>query len=109
MPVRQLLRLTPGLLPGMTSAQLVTKKKTATKKTVKMLQKYCKHTKMPKGWIHIEEEEEDIKEVWQKQREALSASITLGRCSQLGCSAVSHQFPKASSKTTGITTSPSAC
>ena len=64
---------------------------------------------MPKGWIHIEEEEEDIKEVWQKQREALSASITLGRCSQLGCSAVSHQFPKASSKTTGITTSPSAC
>ena len=108
MPVRQLLRLALGLLLGMTSAQVVMKKETATKKTIKMPQKYCKQAKMPKGWVHIREEE-NVEEVWRKQKEALSASTTRRRHTWLGRSVVSPQPLKDLNETTGITTFLSAC
>ena len=54
---------------------------TQIKKTIKMLRKYCTVAKMPKGWVHAaigDDEEVQIKGVWQKQKKALSDSTTCG-------------------------------
>ena len=57
-------------------------KKTATptKKTTKMPRKYRRIAKMPKGWAHavVEGGEEEVDEVWQMQKVALSGCTTPG-------------------------------
>ena len=91
MPVRQPLRLALGISLGTTSAQVLKKTKTTTKKTVKMLRQYHEVIKMPKRWAHVKEEkiQEEITELWRRQRTALSNSTTHGRCNHLACSIVS--------------------
>src|SRR6201996_5665703 len=66
-----------------TSPQTTTptkKIKTPTKKTMKMPRKYREVAKMPRGWAHVvvEEGEEEVEEVWQKQKEVLSGCTTPG-------------------------------
>ena len=56
---------------------------TQTKKTTKMLRKYCKYAKMPKGWKMVEVVDDKVEEVWEKQKQALSDSTTHGRLTQL--------------------------
>ena len=50
-----------------------------TRKTTKMPRKYRAYAKMPKGWRMEEVEDDEVEEVWAKQREALSDSIIPGR------------------------------
>ena len=101
-PVRQPPKLVPGLLLGMTSAQVLKKMETVTKKTTKMPQQYRAWAKMPKGWAHVKEEEirDEIMELWRKQRMALSDSTTCGRQGQSECrldnNAVSLPLPQGS-------------
>ena len=56
---------------------------TRTKKTTKMPRKYRVHAKMPKGWAMVEVEDDEVEEVWAKQKKALSDSITPGRLTRL--------------------------
>ena len=42
-----------------------------------------KYTKMPKGWVMVEVKDDEVEEVWEKQKQALSDSITLGRLTWL--------------------------
>ena len=60
---------------------------TATKKTTKMPQQYCPNLK-GKEWVHVEDVEadtEEVDEVWEMQKKALSDSTILGRHIQSGC------------------------
>ena len=50
-----------------------------TKKTTKMPHKYHAYAKMPKGWKMEEVVDDEVEEVWEKQKTALSDSTTLGR------------------------------
>ena len=50
-----------------------------TKKTTKMPHKYREYAKMPKGWKMAEVEDDEVEEVWGKQKEALSGSTIPGR------------------------------
>ena len=50
-----------------------------TKKTTKMPSKYRAYTKMPKGWKMEEVEDDEVEEVWDKQKKALSDSTIPGR------------------------------
>ena len=49
------------------------------KKTTKMPRQYRKIAKLPKGWKMAEIEDDEVEEVWERQREALSSSTTHGR------------------------------
>ena len=51
-----------------------------------MPQKYCPNLK-GKGWVHVvdtEEDKEEVDEVWEMQKRALSGSTTLGKRSWSG-------------------------
>ena len=50
-----------------------------TKKTTKMPRKYRKYAKMPRGWKMEEVDDDEVEEVWGKQKEALSDSTIPGR------------------------------
>ena len=52
---------------------------TTTKKTTKMPRKYRAYAKMPKGWKMKEVEDDEVEDVWERQKEALSDSTTHGR------------------------------
>ena len=52
---------------------------TWTKKTTKMPHKYRQHAKIPKGWAMAEVVDDEVEEVWAKQKKALSDSTTPGR------------------------------
>ena len=52
---------------------------TRTKKTTKMPRKYRQYAKMPKGWKMEEVVDNEVEEVWEKQKKALSDSTTHGR------------------------------
>ena len=49
------------------------------KRTTKMPRRYREYAKLPKGWKMAEVEDDEVKEVWEHQKEALSGSITPGR------------------------------
>ena len=49
------------------------------KKTTKMPRQYRKYAKLPKGWKMAEVEDDEVEEVWECQKEALSGSTTPGR------------------------------
>ena len=53
--------------------------KTNKKKTTKMPRQYREYAKLPKGWKIAEVEDDKVEEVWERQKEALSGSITHGR------------------------------
>src|ERR1700761_4979802 len=75
------------------ASPLTKKTTTRTKKTTKMLQQYRLTAKMPKGWVHVvveDDGEDEVDEVWEKQKEALSASTTHGSNGAWGPSAVSR-------------------
>ena len=75
-------RSTGTLLPhrdvsaGTSSAVTTT---TTTKKTTKMPRKYREYARLPKGWKMEEVVDDEVEEVWERQREALSDSTTPGR------------------------------
>ena len=52
---------------------------TQKKKTTKMPCKFRKYAKLPKGWVIAEVKDEEVEEVWTKQKQALSGSTTPGR------------------------------
>ena len=52
---------------------------TKTRKTTKMPREYCAYAKMPKGWKMEEVVDNEVEEVWEKQKQALSDSTTPGR------------------------------
>ena len=66
---------------------------TQTKKTTKMPCKYCRHTKMPKGWAMAEVVDDRVEEVWAKQKKALSDSITPGRLTRSVSRSLRAQSP----------------
>ena len=49
------------------------------KKTMKMPRKYREYAKMPKGWKMEEVEDDEVEEVWDWQKEALSDYTIPGR------------------------------
>src|ERR1700761_2075019 len=81
-PRPQLARRSMRLLLRTPSQTTTPTRKTVTpiKKTTKMPRKYREVAKMPRGWAHIivEEGEEEVEEVWQKQKEVLSGCTTPG-------------------------------
>ena len=66
-------------LPRDVSAGTLSTTTTTPKKTTKMPREYCKFAKMPKGWKMEEVVDDEVEEVWEHQKEALSGSITPGR------------------------------
>ena len=52
---------------------------TKKKKTTKMPRKFREYAKLPKGWVMAEVRDEEVEEVWEKQKQALSDSTTPGR------------------------------
>ena len=65
-----------------------------TKKTTKMPRKYRKHAKMPKGWKMEEIVDDEVEDVWARQKEALSGSITPGRLTRsVSRSLRAHSLP----------------
>ena len=61
------------------SAATLSTTMTKIKRTTKMLRKYRDYAKMPKGWKMEEVVDDEVEDVWARQREALSDSITHGR------------------------------
>ena len=49
------------------------------KRTTKMPRQYREYAKLPKGWKIAEVEDDEVEEVWERQKEALSGSTTPGR------------------------------
>ena len=49
------------------------------KKTTKMPRKYRAYAKMPKGWKMEEIEDDEVAEVWERQKEDLSGCTIPGR------------------------------
>ena len=71
---------------GMLPTLVVTYKSrgtTSTKKTTKMPHQFHEYAKLPKGWAMAEVKNDEVEEVWQKQKKALSNSTTHGVHTQL--------------------------
>ena len=69
---------------------------TKTRKTTKMPHKYRAYAKMPKGWKMEEVVDDEVEEVWERQKKALSDSTTPGRRTRSAsrqCHAPSPLFP----------------
>ena len=84
---------------------------TATKKTTQMPQKYRPNLR-GKGWVHMEDNEADTKEVdevWEMQKKALSDSTILGKQTQLGYRQAAVRLPSLTSLSSikALRTSPS--
>ena len=52
---------------------------TQKKKTTNMPHEFHEYAKLPKGWAITEVRDEEVEEVWEQQKQALSDSITPGR------------------------------
>ena len=72
-------RSTGTLLPHQDVSAGTSSTTTKTKKTTKMPRKYRAYAKMPKGWKMEEVVDDEVEEVWAKQKQALSDSTTPGR------------------------------
>ena len=73
-------RSTGTLLPHRdVSAATLSLATTKTKRTTKMPRKYRDYAKLPKGWKMMEVEDDEVEEVWARQKEALSDGIIPGR------------------------------
>ena len=65
-------------------------------KMTKMPRKYRQYAKMPKGWKMEEVRDDEVEEVWDKQKRALFDSTTPGRLTRSASrsrSALSLPFP----------------
>ena len=75
-------RSTGTLLPHWDVSAGTSSTTTTTKKTTKMPRKYRKYAKMPRGWKMEEVDDDEVEEVWDKQKEALSGATIPGRLTQ---------------------------
>ena len=58
-----------------------------------MPRKYRAYAKMPKGWRMEEVEDDEVEEVWDKQKEALSDSTIPGRLTRSAYKSLRAQTP----------------